>query len=227
VELSRIIALGGNRALAPRGVLEAAVRVYRRPMSWIRTPSEDGAASDVAAAYTRDQETLGYIANFTRVFANRPAVLETWRALNGAIKASMDPRRYELATVAAALRLRSSYCALAHGKVLIEQFDGPEAVSTMVTSPAVAPLTAVDRAVMALADKVAAGAAHMTEDDLAELRGLGVEDTDILDVILAAAARCFFSSVLDAVGAEPDAAFRSLDGAARDALTIGRPIAED
>jgi hypothetical protein len=79
---------------------------------------------------------------------------------------------------------------------------------------------------MALADKVAAGAARMTEDDLAELRGLGVDDTDILDVILAAAARCFFSSVLDAVGAEPDAAFRSLDGAVRDALTIGRSIAE-
>ena len=195
-------------------------------MSWIRTPPEDGAAGEVAAAYTRDRETLGYVANYTRVFANRPAVLEGWRALNGGIKASMDPRRYELATVAAALRLRSSYCSLAHGKVLAEQFDGPAAVATLVTAPAAAPLAAVDRAVMALADKVAAGAAHMTEDDLAELRDLGVDDTDILDVILAAAARCFFSSVLDAVGAEPDAVFRSLDPAVRDALTVGRPIAQ-
>jgi len=195
-------------------------------MSWIRTPPEDGAASDVAAAYTRDREALGYVANYTRVFANRPAVLEGWRALNGAVKASMDPRRYELATVAAAVRLRSSYCALAHGKVLAEQFDGPAAVSSIATAPTAAALTPVDRAVMALADTVAAGAASMTEDDLAELRALGVDDTDILDVVLAAAARCFFSSVLDAVGAEPDAAFRSLDPAVRDALTIGRPIAE-
>jgi uncharacterized peroxidase-related enzyme len=195
-------------------------------MSWIRTPPEDGAAGDVAAVYTRDRETLGYVANYTRVFANRPAVLEAWRALNGAVKASMDPRRYELATVAAALRLRSSYCALAHGKVLADQFDGPAAVSSIATAPDAAPLAPVDRAVMALADKVAAGAARMTEDDLAELRDLGMDDTDILDVILAAAARCFFSSVLDAVGAEPDVAFRSLDDAVRDALTIGRPIAE-
>ena len=195
-------------------------------MSWIRTPPEDGAASDVAAAYTRDREALGYVANYTRVFANRPAVLEGWRALNGAVKASMDPRRYELATVAAAVRLRSSYCALAHGKVLAEQFDGPAAVSSIATAPTAAALTPVDRAVMALADKVAAGAASMTEDDLAELRALGVDDTDILDVVLAAAARCFFSSVLDAVGAEPDAAFRSLDPAVRYELTIGRPIAE-
>jgi hypothetical protein len=32
----------------------------------------------------------------------------------------MDLRRYELATLAAARRLRSSYCCLAHGRVLAE-----------------------------------------------------------------------------------------------------------
>jgi alkylhydroperoxidase family enzyme len=79
---------------------------------------------------------------------------------------------------------------------------------------------------MRLADKVAAGAAHMTEADIAELRDLGLDDAEILDVVLAAAARCFFSSVLDAVGAEPDAVYRSLDPDVRDALTVGRPIAE-
>jgi uncharacterized peroxidase-related enzyme len=193
-------------------------------MSWIRTPSEE--AGDVATAYTRDRETLGYVANYTQVFAHRPAVLEAWRGLNGAIKASMDGRRYELATVAAALRLRSSYCSLAHGKVLAEQFDGPAAVTALAAEPAAAPVTPVDRAVMALADKVAAGAADMSEDDLTELRDLGLDDTDILDVILAAAARCFFSSVLDAVGAQPDAAYRSMDQTVREALTVGRPIAE-
>jgi uncharacterized peroxidase-related enzyme len=197
-----------------------------RQVSWIRTPPEDGATGAVAAAYDRDRATLGYVANYTRVFANRPAVLEAWRGLNGAVKTGMDPRRYELATVAAALRLRSSYCCLAHGKVLAEQFDGPGAVATLATDPAAAPLTPVDRAVMRLADKVAAGAAAMTETDLAELRNLGLDDADILDVVLAAAARCFFSSVLDAVGAEPDAAYRAMDPAVREALTVGRPIAE-
>lgn len=225
MKVAEIIACRPELTLAQPALLAAAVRVYGRRMSWIRTPPDDGATGEVAAAYNRDRETLGYVANYTRVFSNRPAVLEAWRALNGAIKASMDPRRYELATVAAALRLKSSYCSLAHGKVLAEQFDGPAAVSTIVTAPAAAPVTPVDRAVMTLADKVAAGAADMTENDLAELRELGVDDADILDVILAAAARCFFSSVLDAVGAEPDAAFHSLDPDVRDALTVGRPIA--
>jgi uncharacterized peroxidase-related enzyme len=195
-------------------------------VSWIRTPPEDDATGAVAAAFDRDRATLGYVANFTRVFANRPAVYEAWRGLNGAIKATMDARRYELATVAAALRLRSSYCSLAHGKVLADQFDGPGAVSAMVSDPSAAPLTPVDRAVMRLADTVAAGAANMMEADLADLRDLGLDDAEIFDVVLAAAARCFFSSVLDAVGAEPDAVFRSLEPSVREALTVGRPIAE-
>jgi alkylhydroperoxidase family enzyme len=50
-----------------------------------------------------------------------------WQQLNGAIKAGMDLRRYELATLAAARRLRSSYCCLAHGKILAERFGEPVA----------------------------------------------------------------------------------------------------
>ncbi len=54
--------------------------------------------------------------NYERAFAPHPAVFEAWGQLNAAIKSSMDARRYELATLAAALALRSSYCSLAHGK---------------------------------------------------------------------------------------------------------------
>ena len=63
--------------------------------------------------------------NLERAFDERPEVNGAWAQLNGAIKAGMDARRYELATLAAARRLRSSYCCLAHGKVLLEQFDEP------------------------------------------------------------------------------------------------------
>ena len=94
----------------------------------------------------------------------------------------------------------------------------------VVADPASSGLTPVEVAVMRLADKVAAGAAEMTADDLQELRDLGLDDAALLDVVLAAAARCFFSSVLDSVGAQPDAAYRRLEGPVRVALTVGRPI---
>ena len=60
--------------------------------------------------------------NYEVAFAERPEVYDAWMQLNGSIKESMDLRRYELATLAAARRLRSSYCCLAHGTVLAERF---------------------------------------------------------------------------------------------------------
>ncbi len=53
---------------------------------------------------------------------------------------------------------------------------------------------------------------------------LGLSAAEVVDVVLAATARCFFSKTLDALGAEPDAAYRELDPALREALTVGRPV---
>ena len=44
-------------------------------------------------------------------------------------------------------------------------------------------------------------------------------------MVAAAAARCFFSKVLDGVGAQPDANYAELDAPLRETLTVGRPIA--
>jgi len=46
-----------------------------------------------------------------------------------------------------------------------------------------------------------------------------------VDVALAAAARCFFSKALDALGVQPDSEYLQLDDDLRGALTVGRPIA--
>ena len=72
---------------------------------------------------------VGDGSNLEQAFALRPEVYAAWQQLNGAIKAGMDLRRYELVTLAAARRLRSSYCALAHGSVLASQFDRDRALA--------------------------------------------------------------------------------------------------
>ncbi len=59
-----------------------------------------------------------------------------------------------------------------------------------------------------------------------QLRALGLTDKDILDVTLAATARCFFSKTLDALAVRPDPHFAELDDEVREALLVGRPIAE-
>jgi uncharacterized peroxidase-related enzyme len=160
--------------------------------------------------------------NYERAFALRPDALQAWQQLNGAIKSHGELRRYELATLAAARRLRSSYCALAHGKVLAEEFYDYDAVPQFPDG-----LDDADRAIMAFAEKVVADATAITEADVGELRSHGLSDGEIFDVALAAAARCFFSKTLDALGLQPDAAFEALPDAFRTALTVGRPIATE
>jgi alkylhydroperoxidase family enzyme len=157
--------------------------------------------------------------NLERAFALRPEVYAAWRQLVDAVKATSDERRYELATLAAARRLRSSYCSLAHGKVLAEKFYDFDSVPRLPDG-----LEDVDRAIMALAEKVAADATAVTAADIEELRGFGLSDDEIFDVVLAATIRCFFSKTLDALGVQPDAEFAQLDPAFREALTVGRPI---
>ena len=194
-------------------------------MPFIETVPEADASEAVAEIYEADRAKFGHLPNFTQSFSLRPDVYSAWLGLNGAIKAGMDLRRYELATVAAARRLRSSYCMLAHGSVLVDQFLDPETLRAVVDDERTAGLDEADVAVMELADKVAEDATRVTESDLDRLRSLGLSDQDILDVVLAAAARSFFSKVLDGVGAEPDAKYAELDPELRDALTVGRPIA--
>lgn len=196
-------------------------------MAFIHTVPEDAADGEVAEMYETDRSNLGYVANYTKAFSLRPNVMQAWDGLAGAVRSGMELRSYELATVAAAQQLRSSYCSLAHGKILAEQvFDGPDAARAAVVDPAGSGLAEVDVAVMDLAGKVAADATSVTEGDIQRLRDLGCSDTDILDVILAASLRCFFSKVLDATGSLADSAFRSLDPQLRDVLTVGRPIAD-
>jgi uncharacterized peroxidase-related enzyme len=194
-------------------------------MTFIDTVPEDQATGAVAAMYETDREVFGHLPNFTKGFSPRPGVYAAWRQLNGAIKANMDLRRYELASVAAAGRLRSSYCTLAHGSVLLDKFLSPDGVRAVVDRHDADELDAVDAAVVDLADKVARDATSVTKTDVDRLRSLGLSDGDILDVVLAAAVRCFFSKVLDGLGIEADARYAQLDSELRDALTVGRSIA--
>jgi uncharacterized peroxidase-related enzyme len=162
--------------------------------------------------------------NYEQAFEDRPGVYAAWGELLAAIKANMDIRRYELATLAAARRLHSSYCSLAHGSVLVEQFGEP--VDEIARDHRNAGLDAVDVAVMDLAEMVVDDAASIDATDLQRLRDLGLSDAEIMDIVLTAAARCFFAKTIDGLGVLPDASYRDLDPGLREVLVVGRPIAD-
>jgi uncharacterized peroxidase-related enzyme len=196
-------------------------------MSFLRTVSEGEATGDVAVNYQKDIERVGYLPNYSRTFSLHPAAYQAWRGLIASIAKPMDPRRYEIATVGAARRLRSSYCSLAHGEILAEEHMEPSVVARIAEDPDHPPLDETEAQVFRFATKVADDATSVTEEDIAALRSVGLSDRDILDVALASAARCFFSKVLDATGTLADSVFNEMDPELRDALTVGRPIERD
>ena len=205
-----------SRSTPPARREEQLERAAAQDRALLRSPADahDGAA---------DRRGLGAVTpNFDRAFDERPQVQAAWLALNTSIKESMDLRRYELATLAAAQRLRSSYCCLAHGKVLIESFGEP--VREIALDRRAAGLDEVDVAVMDLAEQVVDDATSIGDEQLARLRELGLPEQEISGVVLAAAARCFFSKTLDALDIRADASYRELDPALLEALVVGRPI---
>lgn len=195
-------------------------------MSFLKSVAEEEANGDVADLYRREIERVGYLPNYSQTFSLHPQAYRAWRDLIASIAKAMDERRYELATLAAAARLRSSACALAHGSILEEKFFEPDEVAQIARGKGPSVLDPTEALVVEFAAKVVGDATEVTEDDIHRLRAAGLSDRDILDVVLAAAARSFFSKVLDATGTLADAVYGEMDTDLREALTIGRPIAD-
>jgi uncharacterized peroxidase-related enzyme len=196
-------------------------------MAFIRTIPVDEAAGDVRAMYERTQTAAGYVPNYAKVFSHRPQVMAAWTALLGEIRGNLETRQYELITLAAARGLRSSYCMLAHGSVLREKFYSTAQLTAIAADSARADLTPAEVDMMAFAERIARDATAITDAEVESLRKHGFTDPQIFDIAAAAAARCFFSKLLDALGALPDAAYGQLEEELKRELVRGRPISSD
>jgi len=194
-------------------------------MPYLPTVPPEEATGEVKDMYDKDLAQQGYVANYTRAFSVRPDVETVWLALKDAITSNMDPRLYELATVAAATGIKSSYCSLVHGRILATKYYPPGTVMRIAAKDTGDALDAADTAVVQFARKVALEAEKITQEDVDHLRGLGFSDADVFNIILAAAARCFFSKVLDATATLADAVLHDMPDQLRAALTVGRQIA--
>jgi uncharacterized peroxidase-related enzyme len=194
-------------------------------MTFIKTVPEGEATGAVAEFYAQDRESSGYVWNLSRMFSLRPEVYAAWKGLIAAINGNMDRRRYELATLAAARHLRSSYCMLQHSSVLLDMFMSADELEAVAADHHDAGLDEVDVAIMDFAEKVARDATSVTQADVDGLRALGLEDAEILDVVLAAAARSFLCKAMDGAGTQPDPqSGAAIPADLRASLVIGRPI---
>ncbi|BEL02414.1 hypothetical protein Q0Z83_006050 [Actinoplanes sichuanensis] len=178
-------------------------------MTLLRTP-------DSSPLYDADRERLGYVANYSRVFALAPDVQAGWAALSKSLRTAMDPRRYQLVTLAAARRIGSRYCSLAFATALRDTcFDDAGLLDAITDRSG---LAGVEVAIMEFAELVAGDPTAVTPADVDRLRAHGLSETDIFHIVAAVAARRFFTTVLAATGTVPDEVYDSLDPALRAVL---------
>jgi uncharacterized peroxidase-related enzyme len=193
---------------------------------FIEAPAETAVDDDVAEWYERQRSSWGYLPNYAPAFATRPDVAEAWNTLNNAVRRHMERRRFELVTIAAARAYGSTYCMAAHCKFLRDDCGDEPTMRAVAADPSGADLDATDRAVMDFAARVAEDATSITAADVQHLRDQGLGDPEIVDVVLASAARGFFTKVLDALGVQADVQLGEVfDPEVRRQVTVGRPIA--
>jgi len=193
--------------------------------SFLEEPTTSAEAQEL---FDEDLAEDGFVWNVTRLWAHQPDTLRQLFALmSDAFRASgLSFRQRGILVTAAASTLGDSYCSLAWGGKLAKTSD-PTLAAGVLTG-ADAGLTDQEKALAAWARKVARDPSATTQADIAALRDCGLDDGQIFAVTTFVALRLAFSTINDSLGAQPDAQLaRSLPGDVREAVTYGRPVADD
>ncbi len=171
---------------------------------YIETVRPEAATGPVRELYDRDLASLGYVTTDSMLFSLRPAVHGAWRQLVRELRTTIRLRRYELVTIAAARALGCRACVSAHGAVLLRNgIVDPSQLAAIVRNFRDAGREPLEVAIMDLAEKVAIDAHRVGPADIEGLRSLGLDDGEIFDIVLAAAARAFYSKTLESLGVPP------------------------
>lgn len=194
---------------------------------FIDTVPEESADGALAEFYRQQKSAWGFLPNFAETFSTRPEVAKAWGLLNKTVRDAMDRRRFEIATIGAARALRSTYCTAAHSKFLRDECGDEPTMISLADDPSGSGLDEQDRAVYHFAGQVARDASSIQQRDVDALRELGLTDADVADIVFAAAARSFFTRVLDGLGAQLDVqTAEAFTPEVLASLVVGRPPAD-
>lgn len=191
---------------------------------FIEPVSPEAATGELAGVYRSEEERWGFLPGFTMAFSHHPEAYKAWLQLISVAYTSMDRRRCELATLAAARALKSTCCSVAHGKVLRDRFYDPDQVVRIARDHHDADLEAVDVAIMDFAEKAATDPSSVNQGDVDSLRSHGLSDREIFEVAYAVAARAFFATLIESLGTTAEQPMvEALEPDLLATLTVGRP----
>jgi alkylhydroperoxidase family enzyme len=187
--------------------------------------AQPDASAQAQRIFDEDVADVGYVMNVSRLWAYQPATMtglfDLVRQANSAERLSLR-QRFILVT-ACASAFGDSSCSLAWGCKLAKESDAPTAAA--VLRGVDDGLSASEQAMAGWARQVARDPNSTSAADVQALRDAGFSDSQIFTITVFVALRLAFSTVNDALGLLPDAAYRSTaPPVVVDAVTFGRPI---
>jgi SAM-dependent methyltransferase/alkylhydroperoxidase family enzyme len=196
----------------------------RERIGFLQMPHVSDAAQRL---FDDDLEEHGFVMNASRLWAYAPEVQEGLFDLLGTLTrlGSLSLRQRGILVAATASTLGDSYCSFAWGSRLAH--ESSDAIAGNVLRGLDDGLTGEEKALAAWARRVVKDPNGVTESDLKELRGAGFSDEQIFAITAYVAGRLAFSTVNDALGAQPDQALAAdAPPEIRLAVDYGRPVSQ-
>jgi uncharacterized peroxidase-related enzyme len=185
----------------------------------------DNPATPEAAAYLEaERASTGYVMNLERAWAWRPDVAEGFVALRKQLTqgSTLTPRELAVLVCASARELGDSYCSIAWGSKLA-RLTSPAVAADVLRGTEPAQLTVREKALRRWAGQLVRQPNDTQAPHIGELRDAGLSDREIFEATVFVALRLAFSTVNDALGAEPDGELVAAAPAeVRAAVTYGR-----
>jgi SAM-dependent methyltransferase/alkylhydroperoxidase family enzyme len=196
-------------------------RGARQRIGFLQMPEVSDAAQRM---FDEDVEEHGFVMNASRLWAYAPEVHESLFDLLGTVTrlGSLSLRQRGILVAAAASTLGDAYCSLAWGSRLAN--ESSNTIAGNVLRGVEDGLDDSEKALATWARRVVSDPNGVTDANVGELRSAGFSDAQIFAITAYVAGRLAFSTVNDALGAQPDHELAvGVPREIRDAVQYGRP----
>jgi uncharacterized peroxidase-related enzyme len=183
-------------------------------ISWFPVPDESELPEDLQGLFRTARDRIGFVPNVFRAYSFRPERLSAWFAHFRSVMTGtpgLTEAEREMIAVVVSMANGCLYCLVAHGASLRQAWGDPVMADRITLDWRRADgLTARQRAICELAEKVTTRPVECAPADLDAMRAHSLADEDVWDVIEVAAMYNFTNRLAQAGGQIPNAEYHAL-----------------
>lgn len=174
-------------------------------MAWIQEIDIDDADGKLAGIYAELVEKRGKVSNILKAHSLNPEALDNHLGLYMTImfgKSGLSRAEREAVAVVVSANNDCAYCVHHHAEALRRYIKDEETLSMLMSADGLETLDPRLSNIVRHAEKLTTAPVAMTESDLDELRAVGLDDRDILDLTLVTAYFNFVNRLALGLGVE-------------------------